>query len=443
MTLSSVAIAAPTSEGERLYSLDVLRGFALCGILLMNIPLMGGSFLTFHPLSPPSWSSMDWRVFGVGELFVEGTMRGTFSLLFGAGVLLITARGMQPDGPIVVADVHYRRAFMLMALGVVHFTLLLWPGEILFNYGLVSLCLFPLRRLPAKWLAGLAAATMAASIAVGSSFVLSELDDYRATAALSAKETLGQTLTAEEAEKVKAFREQQARPGMPDPDELKEEAKARSGVGYGDLVAWSAKTWAGFVGKFGPLMVLDTFGFMCAGMALFKWGVLTGQRSIRLYVAMAALGYGLGVPINAWQLSTTLAANFTPEGWPAQITYDTPRLLVTLGHLGLVLTLVKLNALGIVGRGLANMGRMALSNYVGQSVITAIVFYGLGLWMKLSWLELWAMTAAIWLFQGVVSTYWLKAYTMGPMEWLLRAGAYGRFAEIRRGGTRVAPAAAE
>lgn len=435
--------AAPVGEGERLYSLDVLRGFALCGILLMNIPIMGGSFLTFHPLTPPSWASMDWRIHGFGELFVEGTMRGMFSLLFGAGVLLITAKGMRPDGPIEVADVHYRRAFMLIALGVIHFTLLLWPGEILFTYGLVSLCLFPLRRLPAKWLAGLAAATMAASIAIGGGFVLSDLKEYRATAALSAKELLGQTLTTEEAEQVKAFREQQARRGLPDPKELKKETEERRGVSYPELVAWSAKTWAGFASKLGPLLFLDAFGFMCAGMALFKWGVLTGQRSVKLYAGMAVLGYGLGVPINAWQLQLALATHYSPEGWQAQITYDIPRLLVTLGHLGLVLTLVKLNVLGIVGRGLANMGRMALSNYIGQSVITAIVFYGFGLWMKLSWLELWTMTAAIWVFQGVVSTFWLKAYTMGPLEWLLRAGAYGRFAEIRRGGTRVAPAAAE
>lgn len=439
MTLHTTAKAAPTAEGQRLFSLDVLRGFALCGILLMNITVMGATMLTFHPLSTPSWSSMDWRVFGLGEVLVEGTMRGMFSLLFGAGVLLITARGMRPDGPVEVADVHYRRAFLLMALGIVHFTLLLWPGEILFNYGLVSLVLFPLRRLPAKWLAGLAVATMATSIVLGSSFALSELKAYRATAALSAKETLGQSLSADEAKKVKAFREKEARGRMPDPVKLKAEAKERRGD-YGDLVAWSASAWGRFVGKLGPLLFLDTFGFMCAGMALFKWRVLTGERSLGLYAGMAAVGYGLGVPINIWQLSSMISAHFSPEAWQAQITYDVPRLLVTLGHLGLILTLVKLNALGVVGRGLANMGRMALSNYLGQSVIAAVVFYGLGMWARLSWLEMYALAAAVWVFQGVASTFWLKAFTMGPLEWLLRAGAYGRFVEIRRG-TAVAAAA--
>lgn len=444
MIASTKPVAAPTTEAERLLSLDVLRGFALCGILLMNISFMGGTFLSFHPVTPPSWADVNWRVHGVGELFVEGTMRGLFSLLFGAGVLLITARGMTPDGPVEVADVHYRRAMMLMLLGAIQFTLLLWPGEILFTYGFVSLFLFPLRRLAPKILAAIAAASILANAGFGAAAVLDQRDAHRAAAALAARQDAGQALSPQDAETAKEWREDQARRGAPDPAKLKAEAKARQG-GYGGLVAWSTDTWARFVGKLGPMMFFDVFAFMCAGMALFKWGVLTGRRSLRLYVTMAVVGYGLGVPINAWQLWTAISTGFSPEGWLAQVTYDAPRLLVTLGHLGLILTLVKLNVLGFVGRALSNLGRMALTNYVGQSVIAAVIFYGLRQWGRLDLLQLWGVTAAIWVFQAIASGLWLRRYTMGPLEWVLRAVAYGRATEIRRGQAAPsgAPAAAE
>jgi len=429
--VAAIGAVGPVGEGERVQALDVLRGFALCGILLMNITVMGSSFLTFRPLGPIDWSNPDWTVWAIGELFVEGTQRGLFGMLFGAGVLIMTARAMAPDGPVAVADAYYRRSLLLMALGVVHFSLLLWPGEILFTYGLMAIFLFPLRRLGPKVLTAIALLAMAVNLTMGSLYLQGEAAAYRDGAAAEAKAERGAALTTAEKEKLEARRE--VIEGLaPSAEKLAEEAKARRG-GYGELVAWSLSQWAKFVGGFGPFIALDSLAAMTLGMALFKWDVITGRRSLAFYLGMTTAAYVMGLSINAWEVWTAVTTNFSPLAWPSQATYDVGRILTTLGHVGLVMALVKADALGFVGRALANLGRLALTNYIGQTVITGVLFYGLGLWGRLSWLELWGVCAAVWVLQAILSGWWLKVFRMGPLEWLLRAAAYGRPAPLLRG----------
>jgi uncharacterized protein len=100
----------PIKAAERLDALDVLRGFALCGILLMNIPLMGATWLTGAPPGASSMADPSWVTWLVQKMFFEGSMRGLFTLLFGAGILFMTRRAADPQGPVEVADVFYESA---------------------------------------------------------------------------------------------------------------------------------------------------------------------------------------------------------------------------------------------------------------------------------------------------------------------------------------------
>ena len=129
----SEATTAPTSETSRIESLDVFRGFALLGILLLNI-------IGFGMLSPAySNPGFDLQSSGAAslwawvtiELFAEGTMRCLFSILFGAGVVLFTTGESAKSGWI-----HYRRTFWLLMFGLFDAYILLWNGDILVAYAL-------------------------------------------------------------------------------------------------------------------------------------------------------------------------------------------------------------------------------------------------------------------------------------------------------------------
>src|SRR5687768_2033508 len=156
------------ASSERIVALDVLRGIAILFILVMNIPYMGG-YATLEPTDPRviSWTAADQAVFtGVG-MFLDGTQRGLLEILFGAGVMIMTRRAMRPDGPVSVADLHYRRNLWLIAFGLFHAFVLMWPGDILFAYGIAALFVFPFRRLGPRTKALIGALFILAVIAPG------------------------------------------------------------------------------------------------------------------------------------------------------------------------------------------------------------------------------------------------------------------------------------
>ena len=184
---------------------------------------------------------------------------------------------------------------------------------------------------------------------------------------------------------------------------------------------------------------MECVAFMLLGMALFKLGVLTGGRSLQFYLALAAVGYAVGLSINGAQAASLWRNDFSPELWLTRGSYELGRLGVTLGHVGLILTLWKLNALGFIGVGLKAMGRMALSNYLAQSAITSLLFYGLGLWGRFDWWGLWGVAALIWVALALGSQLWLRVFAFGPMEWALRLAAYGKLPPIRRAPAVTAP----
>jgi len=426
---SVTGAAAPVREEARLKALDVLRGLAVCGILLLNMFVMGDTFLSMRPLTPFDAASPNWIVWIVSELFVEGTQRGLFGMLFGAGLLLMTLRADGQDKP-GAFGVWYRRAFLLMALGAVQFSVLLWPGEILFIYGVMALVLYPFRKLGPKLLLTLSAALTAVTILMAAMFSQEPLQVWQAGAPAAARAEAGQTLTPAE-DKLLAARQAIVADARPTPQALQAETAARTGD-YPTLVRWSLQQWVGLWAELGPVIGFDCLSAMFLGMALFKWRVLTGERSLGFYVAMAVIGYALGVGVNAWEVWTRVSLDFSPQSWPAEATYNLGRLLTAVGHIGLVLALFKADALGVVGRALQNLGRMALTNYVGQTLIYIGLFYGLGLYGRFNWAELWGIAAVVWVVQAILSGWWLKLFAMGPLEWLLRAGAYGRLPPLLR-----------
>ena len=150
--MTTQEIFKPTSSSERINSIDIIRGVALLGILLMNITGFGLFKAYDNPLNSGGATGWNLSVWWINSMFFEGTMRGMFSMLFGAGILLFTSRKSENNQGSEVIDLFFRRLLWMLLFGVIHCYLLLWEGEILYAYAIVGMFAFSFRHLKPKHL---------------------------------------------------------------------------------------------------------------------------------------------------------------------------------------------------------------------------------------------------------------------------------------------------
>ncbi|RDE06259.1 DUF418 domain-containing protein [Sphingomonas aracearum] len=424
---------APVAPHERIVQLDMLRGLAILAILFMNIPQMAAPLAGIFG---DGWSAADFRVFAIVHLLVDGTQRGLLELLFGAGTLLLTARVMAPGDPVAVADVYFRRNLWLLVFGLANVFVLLWFGDILFIYALAALFLFSFRRVRPGWLLAMGLVFAAYTSWDGGSRYLERRALYATVTTAQAHRAAGVPLTAAERAALGQWQELRDAytPGEGAKRMLERELTARrSGViayarFHWDL--WLDNTLNGGLARY----VMEAFCTMLIGMALWKWGVTQGRRSTAFYLAVMVAGYGFGLAVRGWNLPTMLAREPGPV---IELMLDEPaRLAVTLGHLALV-TLALRTAVGrAMLAPLRAAGQAAFSIYLLQALICLWVLFApwspAELWGRYHWLG-WAMMALA--VNGVLllaANLWLRAFAIGPLEWLWRWLTYGERPVLRR-----------
>ncbi len=438
VTVTTV-VSGPVQRGDRIDSLDVMRGVALLGILLMNIIAFGLPFATYYN---PSVAGVDnpanlWAYI-INWLFFEGTMRALFSMLFGAGMVLMTTRAEERGAGIEAADIYYRRLLWLILFGVIDAYLLLWVGDILYLYGIAGLFLFVFRGLAPRtlFLIGIAMLVVLGIKNVNASnglaalrAAMTEIEQVRETGGELSRE---QEAAAAHFEEIRAEFE-------PDPEQIREEVEARHS-GYIDQVKYlvplnialqSTMTYT--------LGIWDVLMMMFIGMALIKWRIFSAERSWGFYGAMVLIGYGVGLPINWYEVRMSIESNFALEWVGIQFisTYQLGRAGTAAGHIGLIMMVCKSGLFGFITRPLAAVGRMALTNYLAHSVICMFLFTGVGLaWFgELERYELYYVVGGIWLFQLIFSPIWLRYFRFGPMEWIWRSLTYAQKQRLRRSAT--------
>jgi uncharacterized protein len=397
----------PIAKRDRIAVLDVLRGVAVLGILLMNIPIMG--MIDDPPLPPrPATPSLDWIVFTLQDTSVSGVMRGLFTLLFGAGMIVMLTRP-DPAREAAAVQAYLTRCFALVLLGVANFA-----------------------RFDTRVLVVAAAAALVFLSVLQGGQGAERAENLRKAETAVAAQAAGRPLT-EPQRKALAARTEMQRRLHPTAEDRREAYEARTH--YPSLLAWSAKIWLSY--NWGPraTIVFETVGFMLIGMALYRTGVLTGRRSSRFYLVLAAGGFALGLAVRGGLALASWRTGYMPD--PAVIpwrgyVYELGRLPMTLGWLGLVTLVFRHGLLGPLAGVLGAVGRLALTNYIGQSVITSILFYALGLVGRFGFAQLMGVAVLIWIVQGVFSVLWLRRYEMGPAEWLLRAVTYGAWRPLGR-----------
>lgn len=419
---------APVASDDRIGMLDTTRGIAVLGILMMNITGFGLPNAYDDPTVWGGDSPADIAVWRVMTLLFEGTMRGLFTLLFGASALLFLQRHAARANDMRPADLYFRRTLWLIVFGLVNGYVLLWSGDVLFYYGIAGLVLFVFRNLSARRLLILAAAFMLVQTLIS----VVEWHDFHDTQQqaqkASARQAAGEPLTPEEHEAIEAYSVLES-DWRPDRDDL-EDMVANIRDSYGSAFrVLSSHTWFMETQFFFRHGIVECLGMMLLGMALLKLGVLTGASSTRTYLTMIVVGYAIGLTVNMFEIRALEASSFAPEQMVRGfMTYDLGRIPMTLAHLGVIGLLCRTQWLAGVARLFASVGQMALTNYLSQSALCLFIFTGAGLALygQLSRHELYYVVAAIWILQLAWSPLWLRHFRYGPVEWVWRALTYWR-----------------
>ncbi|MCK4410182.1 MAG: DUF418 domain-containing protein [Candidatus Eisenbacteria sp.] len=399
---ATVTAAAPVTAAERIVSLDVLRGFAILGILIMNVQsfsMIGAAYL--NPTAYGDLTGLNRVVWTLSHLFADMKFITIFSMLFGAGIVLfatrLESRGLRP-GP-----VHYRRTFWLLLIGLAH-GFLLWYGDILAIYALTGFIAYLFwRRSPlALLITGIAVMSVGTLLYVGAG--------------------VGIMMAPPEAlEGIRDF-------WSPGAERVAHEVAAMRGSWTEQMSVRGPEMVSTFTVVFFMYYLWRTVGMMLIGMALFKWGVLSAERSKRFYAVTAVVGFVVGLPViwlgvarrfaDGWTLPWSFFNGSQYNYWGSAF--------VALAYISVVMLVVKTDVLGRLRRALAAAGRMAFTNYLMQTVICTAIFYGhgLGLFGSVERVHQILIVFAVWIFQLWFSAFWLERFRFGPAEWVWRTLTY-------------------
>lgn len=388
------------NDSDRIVELDVLRGVAVLGILLINVALIAlPDHAALNPRAAGGTDAADLVTWAIAFIIADGKMRALFAMLLGASTLLVMERAEMAghDG----ASAHRARMLWLIPIGLAHH-LLLWDGDILLTLAIAGLIAARfVQHDPqdlVKWAFGL----------IGLQLLIS------GGAVLWPMMTLSP----------RAF------------DELAG-AAATAGVAtdsWPALVAARALALPHDLWDMARFALVETLAFILIGMAMTKAGFLTGQWDAAQYRQTMRHVYQVGLTLTAalgvWTLMTgnPLVAQANIIAWAMPL-----HLPVAVGHAALVMLIVSGGTAPAMQHALAAVGRLALSNYLLSSVILTSLFYGYGMgWFgALDRVALLAVVGALWAALVLWSLCWTRFFRHGPAEWLWRSLVRGQAQPIR------------
>ena len=420
-TRSAPRVAAPVAEAERIHAIDALRGFALLGILIVNIwsfARVGAAYA--NPSVAPaaasgggfagvdSWTGVDFWIWAAVNLFADTKFISIFSMLFGAGIAMMGER-LDRRG-VGGGRLHYRRQFWLLVIGLLH-AYGIWHGDILVPYALCGFILYGCRDWAPRRL------LWAGGVAVGVVVLVMALADW--------------SIPYWPIEEKVALAVEWA----PPPAALAAEIEAMRGGWAAQLPVRASYAFLVETVAFPGYLLWRAGGLMLVGMALYKLGVLSARRSAAFYRRMVAWGFGAGLPIVAAGIWYRVAVDFAWEQakFQGHLFNYIGSVGVFLGYVGMIMLLDRSGRLARARARLAAVGRMAFTNYIAQSVLCTLIFYGhgLGLFERVGSAACIGIVVAVWTLQLAWSPWWLARFRFGPLEWLWRTLSYGRRQPLR------------
>jgi uncharacterized protein len=407
-------------QATRYDSLDAIRGIAVMGILLMNcIAFSMPVNAYFNPAvyggtTPPdliSWATM--------AILVDSKMRGLFSMLFGASMLLVYDRAEKSGGN--GNSIHRRRMLWLLLFGLIHF-FLIWFGDILVLYALCGLVGMFLLNQSEEGL------KRAAYLLLSTNFVILGL----MMLGMHGLE-FAATLPGASPELVNSYTDMVA--DTSDATASAAEIALYRG-GYWGIVSDKLTN-----DLFTPLITffesgLETLGLMALGMLFFRNGFLTGSWDDSRYKRAMKRAYLIGFPPLILLTLWTWLSGFDPiVALATMVAWTAPfRVIVTIGHAALIMLMIRKFAKSALMPRIIALGKAAFSNYLGTSILMTTLFYGygFGLFGHFSRWQVYLVVPGIWIIMLLWSKPWLDHYRYGPLEWLWRSLARWKLQPMRR-----------
>ncbi len=408
-TTRRVADARPQAPGQRIQVLDVLRGVALLGILIINMMSFATSDVVyFNPTAYGSFTGVERLIWMLSHVLADQKFMTIFSALYGAGILLLTTR-LEQRGQLA-RPLFLQRSLWLLLFGLLHL-FLLWDGDILVVYALAGMAAYGLRRRAPVTLLGLGLLLLSVHMVLMLFFGV----------------LLSQAPVADRNEFTAFF--------DPDSGELAADIGIYQGT-WGEQVRHRWQQTADTLSTLAFWGIWRAGGLMLIGMAAWKWGVLTAERSDRFYRWLTVVALGVGWPVvigglwakmnQDWDVfHVLLGTGYLYNYWGS--------LLVSAGYTGVVMLMARKAWWPGIRRRLAALGRMAFTHYILHTLICTFLFYGfgLGLYGQVNGVGQMGIILAIWVFQLGLSPWWLARFRYGPLEWLWRSLTYRRRTAFR------------
>jgi uncharacterized protein len=405
----------------RIATLDIVRGVAVMGILAMNIVAFAMPFQAYmNPAAFGTDGPADIASWLLSFIFVDGKMRGLFSFLFGASMLLVIEKAEAKGED--AARIHFRRMLWLLLFGLVHLYLI-WFGDILTGYALVGMIAWFLHGLSNRAMVRLGIALLFVQLLVFAGLAFGAFGLSAAAAAPGASP-----------ETVEEWRSLEQDFGLLAGAPLAQKLAVYTG-GYGGILAdrIAANAWIPIKGLF--MFGWETLAYFLFGMAALRTGFLRGSWSAAAYRRTMLIGFGIGIPAYAVLAWLLIRDDFTvPMVFAVAMAATVPfRPLMIAAIAALIIVLAARSGGALVER-IAAAGRAAFTNYLGTSLIMTTLFYGygVGLFGQLSRAELWLVVLPMWALMLLWSKPWLDRFEYGPLEWLWRSLSRGKVQRMRK-----------
>ena len=393
-------------QADRIQSLDVLRGIAVLGILIMNIQSFSmASAAYLNPAAFGDLTGINKTVWVVSHVIADQKFLSIFSMLFGAGIVLFSAnvelRGYLP------ARFYYKRLFWLFTFGLIH-AYIFWHGDILVAYAICGALAFLFRKINPIVL-----------LALG--LIIFSVPSFNYW-------LFGRSLEMWPPEALENLTKMWA----PDQASIQAEINALTGT-FSEQLKWripeafKMETFIFFV-----IIGWRALAFMMIGMGLYQMGFFNLLWDKKFYWILGCMGLVAGYILIIVGVNENFAEHWDVKYsmfFGSQWNYF-GSLFVAVGYASLVMLLVNRFKLKL----LANVGKMAFTNYLLTTLICTFIFYGhgLGLLGQVERSEQIVVMLGIWAILIIFSWLWLRQYHMGPMEWLWRYLTYGNRPAFKR-----------
>ncbi len=413
----STPLVTPVQQSERIQIVDVLRGFALFGILFVNMTIFSHPIQAIVLPADPSLPWYDraalWLIHALGE----GKFYALFSMLFGLGLTLLMGRVEGRGGRFV--PLYLRRLLVLLGIGLIH-AFLIWMGDILVLYALLGFLLILFRKAKPRtlliWVFVLLAIPILFNLAVTGLVVWgSSIPE----AAPQIEQSFAQAEAAYQTDLARAYQGYASRNYL--------EVTAQRAYDY-QTMGLSSFWFLGF----------SVFAMFLLGIYFGKTGLFQNLESNQpFFRRMAVIGLTLGLAGNLLYATLVMPISRIYQTWTLWLANTAQMIgapLLMLGYVSVFCLLALHPAWGKRIGLLAPVGQMALTNYLLQSIVCTLIFYGygLGLFGQVGHAAGIGLTFVIYLLQIPFSHWWMKRFQYGPAEWLWRSLTYLKRQPLRK-----------